>query len=693
MGAARAGRAALGCAAAGAGLCLAWVHPLWPGWATALFAGWLVISVLRPGAWLFVLPAALPWANFAPWTGWILFEEFDLVTLGAIGGGYLRWAWCRPEAADDAGTGSPRWAWTVWLFGALSAAALLRGLWGAGLVLDPFQGQGDPMNGLRLFKPLAYVLLLWPLWRRELQAPMGGAMRRLGHGMLAGLAVAVAAALWERVAFPGLLDFSAPYRTTALFWEMHVGGAAIDVYLALCVPFVAWGLWTAATLRRWLVLSLLALLTGYVCLTTYSRGVYAAVALPLVILGAVWAAGRAGVDAGRVARALAFPVLAGAAAVATFSLAFEHFGLGGSGAALLAILMLVAILAGRSGKCRTGAVYGLAMALLFEMVLVLHAGGFMSTRLAASERDFGSRQAHWRHGLGLLETPGDWVWGIGLGQLPSRYAGAAPSREFSGALDIVPALEGRQVARLHGPQTQADLGGLFAMTQRLPATRSGAYRLQLDARANAAAQLEMRVCEMHLLYALRCQTSVLQMSAGGTEWQRRRAILEGPALTAGAWYAPRLRVFAVSVLSPAVEVEIAALQLFDSDGRSVLVNADFAQGQAHWFPAAQAYFLPWHIDNLFLELLIERGLLGLLAFLAMVAAALWSLWLGSRRADSMAPFVAASIAGALIVGLVSSVLDVPRVAFLFQFLIAVGLSLGPGAKRRAPGATPDGTVR
>jgi O-antigen ligase len=154
-----------------------------------------------------------------------------------------------------------------------------------------------------------------------------------------------------------------------------------------------------------------------------------------------------------------------------------------------------------------------------------------------------------------------------------------------------------------------------------------------------------------------------------------------------------LRVFAVSVLIPAVEVEIAALQLFDSAGRSVLVNADFAQGQAHWFPAAQAYYLPWHIDNLYLELLIERGLLGLLAFLAMVAAALWSLWLGSRRAHSMAPFVAASIAGALIVGLVSSVLDVPRVAFLFQFLIAVGLSLGPGAKRRAPGATPDGTVR
>jgi O-antigen ligase len=134
----------------------------------------------------------------------------------------------------------------------------------------------------------------------------------------------------------------------------------------------------------------------------------------------------------------------------------------------------------------------------------------------------------------------------------------------------------------------------------------------------------------------------------------------------------------MSVLSPGAEVEIADLQLFDAAGRSVLANADFTQGQARWFPVAQAYYLPWHIDNLFLELLIERGLVGLLAFLAMVAAALWSLLLGPGRSQPMAVFVAASLCGALTVGLVSSVMDVPRVAFLFQLLIVVGLSLGRG---------------
>jgi O-antigen ligase len=143
-----------------------------------------------------------------------------------------------------------------------------------------------------------------------------------------------------------------------------------------------------------------------------------------------------------------------------------------------------------------------------------------------------------------------------------------------------------------------------------------------------------------------------------------------------------MRVFAVSVLSPGVEVEIADLRLFESGGPQVLANSDFALGQARWFPAAQSYFLPWHIDSLYLELLIERGLLGLLAFLAMIAAALWSLMAASTQAQPMAVFVAASLVGVLIVGLVSSVFDVPRVAFLFQFLVLAGLSYGQTTTRR-----------
>ena len=47
--------------------------------------------------------------------------------------------------------------------------------------------------------------------------------------------------------------------------------------------------------------------------------------------------------------------------------------------------------------------------------------------------------------------------------------------------------------------------------------------------------------------------------------------------------------------------------LAGTDGRPLLRNGDFDRGLAHWLPAAQSYFVPWHIDSLALESLIERG--------------------------------------------------------------------------------------
>lgn len=122
------------------------------------------------------------------------------------------------------------------------------------------------------------------------------AVRRLVLGMQVGLAVVGLAVLWERTAYPGLLDFSNRYRATALFWEMHVGGGTIDVYLALATPFAAWALWRARTRRAWAAAAMLALLTAHACLTTFSRGAYVGVGLPLLALGAGWWLRRLALD-------------------------------------------------------------------------------------------------------------------------------------------------------------------------------------------------------------------------------------------------------------------------------------------------------------------------------------------------------------------------------------------------------------
>jgi hypothetical protein len=146
-------------------------------------------------------------------------------------------------------------------------------------------------------------------------------------------------------------------------------------------------------------------------------------------------------------------------------------------------------------------------------------------------------------------------------------------------------------------------------------------------------------------------------------------------LDGGTWYAPRMHMFEISVASPGGAADIDNLGLTGDRPRSLLENGDFSRGLAQWFPAAQSYFLPWHIDNLYLEVLIERGLVGLLLLGALISVALWHLSLGRARARALSPFLAASLAGLLVVGMVSSVMDVPRVAFLFFLLLFASTEL------------------
>jgi hypothetical protein len=436
-------------------------------------------------------------------------------------------------------------------------------------------------------------------------------------------------------------DFSEPYRTAALFWEMHVGGAAIDAYLAMTVPFVAWALWSARTPTAWAAAAGLALLACYACLTTFSRGTYAAVALPLLLL------------------AVLLPLRS-------------------------ADLPLAAVRKGRVGHklrragWRSAAGMALAVALMLEVAAVFGTGSFMASRLADSDRDFGSRLEHWRNGVGLLYTPSEWAWGIGAGRIPASYARFVAGREFPGSAQWIQAREGEGAVRLFGPKTQHELGGFFALTQRVPLQDQESHRLVLDVRVLAPTDLAVSVCEMHLLYDGRCQTAVLRMLPKAAAWQRQTVELVGPPLPMGKWPATRLRVFALSPLNAGAQVEVDNLQLVGQGAGNLLRNGDFSTELAGWLPAAQYYFVPWHIDNLYLELLIERGLVGLLAFMVVVSLALHNLLAGAGRSQPVAPFLAASLCGVLLVGLVSSVMDMPRVAFQFWLLVLLALSLRSG---------------
>lgn len=640
----------LGCFFAGA--TLAWHHPLWPTAMLAVFGLWCVAVAWRPSVWLFVVPACLPFLNFSPWTGWLVFEEFDILLFGALAGSYGHLAWSLLSADETKVAHVSRRSIPLLglfaLLGVTGLLALFRGFADAGgFTFDWYAGYTDALNSVRVFKSLGFALLFVPLLRRELDHSRTLASQRLASGMVAGLTVVTLAVLWERAAFPGLLDFSRHYRTVALFWEMHVGGAAIDAYLTLATPFVVWALISARRPWVWAAAAALALLTGYACLTTFSRGVYLAVAGPLLLLGVLLRAQMTGFNA----RTFLGPL-------------WPRY---------------------RPEGWRTKASLMLMLALVAEVAAVRGGGSYMMERLTNTDRDLHSRVEHWQHGLDLLDGPTNWLLGKGLGRLPANYAGHVPQGEFSGGVksrdEQVPGRAVNAFVTVRGPDTLEKLGGQYALTQRVTNVSKGRHRVSLDVRVQRQANVYLALCERHLLYDGNCQVAFIRVLPGETEWQNMVLPLSGAPLAGSVWYAPRLAMFSLSVINPGGVADFDNVRLIGSYPQSPLENGNFFRGMAHWFPAAQSYFVPWHIDNLFLEVLIERGSVGLLLFIALMAYALWHLVFGRARTLALSMYLTASLCAALLLGLVSSLMDVPRVAFLVYLLALFSIQTASKAER------------
>ncbi|OBV37749.1 hypothetical protein [Janthinobacterium psychrotolerans] len=308
----------------------------WPVWLLyALLPCYFLLLCWRPALWLFVLPALLPVLDLAPWTGWFFFEEIDLLLLLTVACGYARW---QPSAMRLGLSPGAR----LWLALATIAAlaAMLRGwLWAPlpGDNLNAWNNYLSPYNSLRLGKAWCWAMLLLPLLRRD---GASDGLRRLAlPGVLSGLGLVALCALWERAVFPGVFNMASDYRITAPFSAMHTGGAALDGYLALALPFA--GLWLARAHTRLMATAALLLLglALHAALATFSRALYAAIPVAAVAGLACWqlAQGRQGRKKWSTRRVVA-GLLLGAGAAALLALMFHAAGYRG----LLAATVLLA---------------------------------------------------------------------------------------------------------------------------------------------------------------------------------------------------------------------------------------------------------------------------------------------------------------------------------------------------------------
>jgi len=249
-------------------------------------------------AWLVLLPALVVGVDLAPWSGRWLFTELDVLLLTTLA--VVTWDHGRRHrpADDPAGTRHVLVLLTLGVWGTATVIGM-EGRWPP--PFDEFATHRGVHEGLRTFKALIYAAALLAALSRAFGRGTERAQRLLALGFGLGLCVVGLEVAWDRgvlrhlvvwqdgYAFAAdLLDVTSTYRTTAGFAGMHTGGAPLDAFLMLGLPF-AMALLLSARSGGSATLAVTCLgLGAYALLGTFTRASYAGFVVSVLVMAALW---------------------------------------------------------------------------------------------------------------------------------------------------------------------------------------------------------------------------------------------------------------------------------------------------------------------------------------------------------------------------------------------------------------------
>jgi VanZ family protein len=574
-----------------------------------------------PSLWLAVLPMVLPAFDLAPWTGWIEIGEPDLFVLVTVAILVLRQP---PGAADFRFRGLAAAALVLTVLSCIAGVAL--GLTAPG----PPSGSDNPYlhpdNALRVAKGLVTALVLLPFLRERLRR-RPDALTWLGVGMIAGLTLVAAAAIMERALFPGVLDVSADYRVAATFSAMHVGGGYIDAYIAMTLPFLLVCM-IRPRLTRLVAMMVFAAAAGYALVVTFSRTAYAAASISIAVACLGWRS------------------------------ASRHGNTSIRGSVVLP-LVLLAVVAGAVG-------IGILMPV-------------MTDRMGRATPDLAGREASWIQGLALRE-PGLFatLFGTGFGTYPRTVLARKPDGRFP--TNFVLGRDGGYRFLSLSAGTPLYFG------QKVTVEPDRIYRLFLGLRSSSggSAALTVILCEKWLLYSDSCRSTILTPATIG-KWEDFGVPISTAGLGRSSLFGWLRRPVELSLVDQVsgTTIDIGDVRLLDAVGHDVLTNGDFSRGTERWFFTDDDH-LAWRIENQYVMIFVESGVLGLAALLALTAAALLGAARGIRHGEPMAACVAGAVTGFLVCAGFDGLLDAPRLATLFYLIAFCGLAMLPQSPGRDP---------
>lgn len=569
----------------------------------------------RPVLLLAVVVAAVPLLNITIWSGREYVDEFDVLLLVCVAV-----AWARHPAGSSKGRRDLWISTVVLLLGCSLVAGALIGWspWDMAALRYP-DSPLSPWYSLRLFKGALWALLLGWVVRRQMQGgePVDQA---LGIGIVLGLAGVLAVVAWERMVFVGPWNLSSIYRVAGPVLPMRLGGAYLDAFLVVSLPFALLGVLYGRNVVWRAFCGLTALGTAYAMAVTYTRSTYLAVAVVLLVVS--------------VGVLRPWP---------------------------------------RHSMGRVGLV-GVLLALVAVTAYPIVTGPFASARMAQVGKDFETRFQHASDVVAIRASDAlTAVLGQGLGTFAAQnYWAKQLSAGQGGAMAV------HRFATEDGV-SQLQLGGGPFLFLDQPFNPPPAQTLQVQLRARAVgakAGISVFICHKWLLASGECSRVSFSLDDRGGEWQ----LLTGSIKT-GAFGADTdvfRKPIRLSIYNGGqVRVDVDSLSVRDSQGRELVRNGGFDSGSDFWSYTSDDH-LAWHVKNMVLAIWFDLGWLGLSGFGVLWGLAMWRSGRAAWQGDRFAQGMLAALGGLWVVALFDSVVDEPR--FLLLLLLMNWMAMGVARK-------------
>lgn len=541
------------------------LHPYW-GKELALAAIILFLASVRWQSLFFVLfPVFLVAADGYLVSGQLVIREYDSLLLASLGGGLWRGIGFKGRTVSRG----------IVLSGGVFVASLLISAFRGSISLpetefrDQLSVYFSSWNVVRIGKGFGWGgLLLLMIVASPIDFPT--IVRRFVLGMqLAAVYVGIFV-VGERVLFESLLDLEHEFRASGPFSTMHIGDQHLDGFLVLVLPLIWYGWWgrvidfseRGRSWKRFLWNGSLTVLILHAGVASMSRATIAVLLLQVVFLALAgmptrWASGMTRSQ--------------------VRGLAMSGFGL------LVAAVVFVAV----------------------------SKSDALARRFGHTWEDAASRLRHWGQCVSIVgqESP-SLLLGKGMGTLPTAIARAEDK--------AVPPL--RWTRTEAGGEVLLEPGWPIYLEHWLFRDKGLAVELELTASSGSGsvgkdAWLAVSRCSKSLLQSYDCSSEQIRMKFDGVG--SVPLVIPPPPAAVGDDVFRRWRAQSVAFYASSEDsVAIYRARISSSDGKAGTIHADgFDEGTTGWCFTCDDH-LVWRAKNLWVHLLFEQGLVGLVSALA-----------------------------------------------------------------------------